>query len=181
MCLRWPIAVLLVVLVTRHTLQSHNETVSGADKDERTNQLIRTATVTRQEAKIAVIVVLGALVVGVGMVWVDGHKSKPGTVSPAESAANDTASASTTSTMAECDDKRVSTLGLYRNPDDEYSFDEYTPGLKPWFALIRNSNYTVERVTIRESEGKRYCMAQLHISGTYEGSSYDGNYYALAF
>lgn len=84
-----------------------------------------------------------------------------------------------------CADKHISALGFQKDPASKYSdFQDNTatPGYqRAMVALTQNGNYEIIDLATKVENGKEYCMAQLKISGTYAGNSYNGIYWVGAY
>ena len=90
-----------------------------------------------------------------------------------------------------CADKHVFPSGLYvpsllyASPDDEHgAYDDFSKTGKALVSLVANGNYQIERVVTRqgkETPNETFCFAKLHISGIYEGNSYDTKMWTMAF
>ena len=74
---------------------------------------------------------------------------------------------------------------LYASPDDEHgAYDGFSKTGTALVNLMANGNYQIERVVTRqgkENPNETFCFAKLHISGIYEGNSYDTKVWTMAF
>jgi hypothetical protein len=83
---------------------------------------------------------------------------------------------------AECNDKRIGTSALFARPDDDQAAaTRYTTRGSELLSVLANGNYEVLGGSVKTmKDGTRYCMVRVHIAGAYNGTSYEGTYYAMA-
>jgi hypothetical protein len=82
---------------------------------------------------------------------------------------------------AECKDKHLMLTTIWTNPKNETgAYDMYSVKGKALLGLAANGDVTVNSIFTMTDKGERYCMANVHISGEYMGSSYDAQGYMFA-
>lgn len=70
----------------------------------------------------------------------------------------------------------TSVFGFFRTPDAPYpaaSLADPSRASQAILTLVNNGNYTIQNLTTRQGQSGPQCWAQLRISGTYYGTSYD--------